>query len=92
MNLTKEECEKAHHDIKMANKYPASKYNDSRLIDFHLVTFEQLINEHFSFIESYQHLLRNYTNLSKINSEIKEENNRLSQQLVECQRVAKQKQ
>lgn len=39
----------------MANNYPTSKYNDSRLIDFHLVTFEQLIEEHFNNTESFKH-------------------------------------
>lgn len=51
MSLTKEECERALRDIEMANNYPLSKYNDSRLIDFHLVTFEQLIEEHFELIK-----------------------------------------
>lgn len=47
MSLTKEKCKRALRELKMANDYPTSKFNDSRLIDFHLVTFEQLIEEHF---------------------------------------------
>jgi hypothetical protein len=51
MSLTKEECEKAYSDIKTANDYPASKYNDTRVIDFALNTFEQLIKEHFELLD-----------------------------------------
>ena len=47
MSLTKEQCERALSDLKMANEYPVRKYNDSRLIDHHLITFKQLIYEHF---------------------------------------------
>lgn len=47
MSLTKEECERALSDLEMANNYPTSKYNDSRLIDFCLDTFQQLIEEYF---------------------------------------------
>lgn len=56
MSLTKEQCEKALSDIKMANEYPVSKYNDSRLIDHHLITFKQLIYEHFEIIKEKERL------------------------------------
>lgn len=46
--LSKEKCENALHDIKMANDYPISKYNDTRVIDLALDTFGQLIQEHFN--------------------------------------------
>lgn len=97
MRLTKEECENAYNDIKMANDYPTSKYNDSRLIDFALRIFEQLIEEHYDLVELLKkHDLENLSikeldtwfdrslwHVNKVNE--------LSNQLVELSREVKSK-
>lgn len=68
--LTKEKCKRALRELKMANNYPTSKYNDSRLIDFHLITFEQLIEEHFNNMD-YAISLQNEIEKLKSNPPLK---------------------
>ena len=70
MSLTKEECKRALRELKMANNYPTSKYNDSRLIDFHLITFAQLIEEHFNNMD-YAISLQNEIEKLKSNPPLK---------------------
>lgn len=70
MMLTKEKCKRALRELKMANNYPMSKYNDSRLIDFHLITFEQLIEEHFNNMD-YATSLQNEIEKLKSNTPLK---------------------
>lgn len=77
MSLTKEKCEKALHELEMANKYPVSKYNDSRLIDFHLVTFEQLIEEYFEIIKEKERLEKALNKACELLEEQTEEGNLL---------------
>lgn len=45
--MTKEEYYKAKEILRMANDYPTSEYNDSRLINNSINLFENLIHEHF---------------------------------------------
>lgn len=45
--MNKEECLKAKEILRMANDYPTSEYNDSRLINDAINLFENLIAEHF---------------------------------------------
>lgn len=99
--LTKEECEK---ELENSRYLTATIINqdgfDEYSCDFEqtsiFVTFEQLINEHFKLVEKFKQLDKDYDkfydkSLIQI-AELKDENNSLSKQLVECQRFCKEKQ
>lgn len=101
MILTKEECLKT---LESAKEIDHEFYHCYTMEDLYrnkhhknvIECFEQLINEHFKLVEKFKQLDKDYDkfydkSLIQI-AELKDENNSLSKQLVECQRFCKEKQ